>query len=349
MKKTISIVLTLAMVVALAACVSVKAADNPFEKAKGPEPAVTAEPTTAPLETPTPEPTAAPIEEPTPEPTPTPASTAVPTPTEVPVDTGLAEANEKLKAVQSFHMDVEMNMDMDMVIAVADMKQSIPVDMGLLLGADVVQDPLLLRAEMTISAVGETTYGLIYGAKDGEHTAIYISLDKGAAWQKRTDPEGKGMLYAPSDVLNELMHEGIQMHPSGTMDVNGKPATVYMGKIDGHWIQEIFDSTGAFGEMSEAVDMDLPEDALKDMADMDMAVMIDEETGLPVRYTIDMTAAMNSLMAVILQESLGAEDLEGMAFTMDVSTAVLNVTLSRFDSIDPIVIPEAALNALEAE
>ncbi len=163
------------------------------------------------------------MEEPTPEPTPTPASTAVPTPTEVPVETGLAEANEKLKAVQSFHMDVEMNMDMDMVIAVADMKQSIPVD------------------------------------------------------------------------------------------------------------------------------MDLPEDALKDMADMDMTVMIDEETGLPIRYTIDMTAAMNSLMAVILQESLGAEDMEGMAFTMDVSTAVLNVTLSRFDSIDPIIIPEAALNALEAE
>ena len=121
-----------------------------------------------------------------------------------------------------------------------------------------------------------------------------------------------------------------------------------MGKIDGARIQEIFDSTGALGEMSEALDADLPEDALKDMEDMTVTVMLDEETGLPVRYAIDMTAAMKGLMAAVLQESMGGQATEGVEFQMDVSTAILTITLSRFDAVDPIVIPEAALNAPEA-
>ena len=71
MKKAISVLLALAMTLALAACMSVKVAEGPFEKTEEPAPTVTAEPTTGPTAEPTAEPKA--TAEPTPVPTPMPA------------------------------------------------------------------------------------------------------------------------------------------------------------------------------------------------------------------------------------------------------------------------------------
>ena len=60
MKRTISVLLTLAMVFALAGCVSVKVAENPFEAKQAAEPAVTDAPTGAPTAAPTDAPTGTP-------------------------------------------------------------------------------------------------------------------------------------------------------------------------------------------------------------------------------------------------------------------------------------------------
>ena len=357
MKKTISLLLTLAMVLALAACVSVKVIENPLEKAEGelspaiteapaaePTPEPTAEPTLEPTEEPTPDPTAVPTPEPTPEPTETPE----PAPTEVPFEAVEAAANEKLKQVRSLHMDMDMTMDMEMALVLGETRQSIPVDVDVALGLDVIQDPLLIRARMTISAVGTTTDGLIYGTRDGEHTVICTSLDNGATWQKRTDPKKNGMLTAPGEVMDLLLGEDVEMALSGTEDVNGRPAAVYTGKMDGKRIRELLENTGALGEMGGALDVDLPEDALDDPGDMDVTFMIDEESGLPVRYRVDMTVALKYLLTAVLRESMAGEDMEGVELQMDVSSAWLELTLSDFDAVAPFAIPEAALNAPEA-
>ena len=348
MKKSISVLLVLAMVFALAACVSVKVAETPFEKNKGTEAVATEEPTAAP----TAEPTAVPTAEPTPEPTkaltpePTPAPTEAPTPepepTEVPFATIAAAANEKLRQVQSFRMDMDLTVDMEMALVLGEIRQSIPVDVDMTLTMNVIQDPLLIQAHMTVSALGQTTSSLIYGAKDGEHTVIYTSLNNGATWQKRTDPEGDGMLTAPVEAM-DLLGDSVDMALAGTEDVNGRPAAVYVGKLDGQHLQEIFESTIALEGMSEALAVDLPEGALADRQDMDVKVMIDEESGLPVRYRVDMTAALQYFLTAALQE--GMEDAE---MQLNMSTAWLEGTLADFDAVSPFAIPEAALNAPEA-
>ena len=378
MKRSILLLLTLALVLSPVACVSVKVADSPFDKgepapavtevpkdvfegtgethpgsdSEEPEPRVTEAPSPEPTAEPTPEPTAEPTPEPTPEstvePTPAPTETPEPEPTEVPFAAVEAAANEKLRAVQSFHMDVDMTLDMEMALAVGEIRQSIPVDVTLALGMDVIQEPLLIRAQMTVSAVETTTDGLIYGAGDVEHTVIYTSLDKGATWQKRTDPEGEQMLSAPGEAMTLLLGENVDLQQTGTEEVGGRPAVVYAGKLDGQRLREIFESTGALEGMSEALALELPETALADRQDMDVQVMIDEESGLPVRYRVDMAAALQYFMAAVLQESMAGEDMEGAELQMDVASAWLEVTLSDFDAVAPFAIPEAALNAPEA-
>ena len=357
MKRSISILLALTLVLSLTACVSVKVSEKPLLKTEErPAPAITeattaeptAEPTPEPTAEPTPEPTEEPTPEPTVEPTPEPTETPEPEPTEVPFQTVEAAANEKLRAVQSFHMDVDMTVDMKMALALGEIRQSIPVDVDMAMAMDVIQDPLLIRAQMTLSAVGTTTDGLIYGARDGDHTVICTSLNNGATWQKQTDPEGDGMLTAPGEAMDLLLGESVDMALSGTEEVNGRPAAVYTGKLDGQRLREIFESTGALEGMSEALAVDLPEAALAEKQDMDVMIMIDEESGLPVRYRVDMTAALQYFLTTALRESMAGEDMEDAELQMDVSSAWLEVTLSDFDAVPPFAIPEAALNAPEA-
>ena len=355
MKKTISLLLALALALNLAACVRVKVADSPRIQAEDePTAAVTEEPTAEPTEEPTAEPTeeptAEPTEEPTPEPTeaPTPEPTAEPTPepTEEPFAAVEAVAGEKLRAVRSFHMDVDVNMTMGMVFAMGELKQSIPVDVKVALQGDVIQEPALFRADMTVTALGTTTRGLIYGAKEGEAPVVYLSLDKGATWQKRSGSQGSDLVATPGDAMEQLLSESVDLQPVGTEEVNGRSATVYAGKLDGKRVQEILQGAAALGEQGETPAVDLSPEAMEEVEDMDVQVMIDEESGLPVRYTVNMAGAMKRLLTAALNEGMAGE--ESAAFEMDVSAAVLTVTLSGFDQVETFAIPEAALNAPEA-
>lgn len=243
-------------------------------------------------------------------------------------------------------MDVDVNMTMGMVFAMGELKQSIPVDVKVALQGDVIQEPALFRADMTATALGTTTRGLIYGAKEGEAPVVYLSLDKGATWQKRSGSQGSDLVATPGDAMEQLLSESVDLQPVGTEEVNGRSATVYAGKLDGKRVQEILQGAAALGEQGETPAVDLSPEAMEEVEDMDVQVMIDEESGLPVRYTVNMAGAMKHLLTAALKEGMAGE--ESAAFEMDVSAAVLTVTLSGFDQVETFAIPEAALNAPEA-
>ena len=131
MKKTISVLLALAMAFALAACVSVKVAETPFEKNREAEAVVTEGPTAAPTAVPTAEPTPEPTKAPTPEPTPTPteAPTPEPEPTEVPKLRGayqsdkypLTEKSRRTVAGGMYPEEQRLNNDPDKFRCVVDL------------------------------------------------------------------------------------------------------------------------------------------------------------------------------------------------------------------------------------
>ena len=73
--------------------------------------------------------------------------------------------------------------------------------------------------------------------------------------------------------------------------------------------------------------------------------MIDEESGLPLRYTYDMSEAMKGIMEAAMLASMGGELPEGLEMAVDLPTMTIDIALSDFDSVAPIAIPEAALNA----
>ena len=56
---------------------------------------------------------------------------------------------------------------------------------------------------------------------------------------------------------------------------------------------------------------------------------------------------MKDLMHAALVASMGGELPEGIEMELDMSAMVIDMVLSNFDAVEPIEIPEAALNAPE--
>ena len=343
MKKSISVLLALLMVLSMAACVKVTAVDKPVVAAEPKEAAVqnaaavtTSAPTVAPTEEPTPEPTPVPTEEPTPE------------PTEVPFEAAIADAEEKLQQVKSMHIDMEMNMGLTITIAMGEMNQSMPMDIHMLYVADaIITDPYVAKMDMNLSAVGEEMQATIYVTRDGENIVLYTSDDGGLTWQKNTNPEAGQLPQAPAETLNLFAGTNADFQLTGTEEVNGKVASVYTGAIDGKYLQEILNSTGAAGELTEAVGTDISEEVLANLSDILVTVKIDQESGLPVQCTIDMADAMKELMHAALLASMGGELPAGVELDLDMSAMVIDIVFSNYDAVEPIEIPEAALNAPE--
>ena len=322
MKKTISILLSLLLVLSLAACMKVKAGEQ-----IGTEPAT--------KDTAVVEATASPTPAPTPE------------PTEPPFDVAIAAANEKLQQVKSMHTNMEMNMGLVITLAMGEMKQSMPMDINMLYAMDVTYEPNVARADVALSSGDESMKGVIYVVRDGENVITYTSDDEGVTWKKNVNPQENQLPQSPDETLNLFSGEGADLQLIGEEEVNGKLAKVYTGTIDGKFLQDVLNSTAAAGELTEAVGADMSEEALANLSYIQVTIKIDKESGLPVQYTIDMADAMKELMMAAMVASMGGEMPEGMTFDIEISDMLIDMTLSDFDAIAPIEIPEAALNAPE--
>ena len=327
MKKTISLLLSLILILSLAACMSVK---TPQTAKSEPEPVVTPEPTAVP--------------------------TATPAPTEVPADVAIANATKKLAEVKSMHADMELTFDMELSLTMGETSQNMPMDINMTFAMDTTSDPEVARMDVALSAMGENMNGVIYVAQEGENTVLYSSDDEGVTWKKQVNPKNASLPQSSQETLDTLVGpNAARFERTGAQEVNGQPATVYTGKVDGKLLQDVLNSTGAAGELTEAMGADLSaEELLSKLGDIDLTLMIDDATGMPVRLVVDMTNAMKDLMMASLLASMGADSAEALqsaGLSIDVTTVVLDLTMSQFDAVEPIVIPEAALaaEATEAE
>ena len=340
MKKIVSVCLAL-LLLGMTACVSIPMERT--EPSKTAEKALTAEPTAEPVATE--EPTPVPTD--TPAPTPTPVPTDTPAPTEIPAEVAVADAMNKLIQVKSMHMDMDLAMEVEMVISMGEVKQRLPMNITMTGRTDMSREPYLVMTAISLSAMGENMDALLYGAQEDGATVLYSSLDGGATWTRDRQKGGEGFQLPqdPTESFGQLLDMGpADLKRVGTDVVDGKPVTVYAGKVEGKYLQEVLESTGAAEELTEAMNDDLPAEMLENLGDIDFTVMIEEESGLPVRYVIDMAGAMKDLMMTALVASMGGELPEGVELDIDMSATLIEMTLSNFDAVEPIEIPEAALN-----
>ncbi len=272
---------------------------------------------------------------------------------DAPFGEAVKTAAQQLAQAQSMHIDMKLDINPELTVPMGEMEQHVPMDVGMIWRIDYANAPLQIRLDFGLSAVGNELNRLIYVVQDGENTSLYASEDGGATWRRQTGVGETRLPQLPDITLGLLSGSDIVMEPAGTAQVNGKTAAVYAGKVEGRYLPAVLNITGAVEEIAGALGSQWSGtllatlDSVEDLSDIEVYCMFDQESGLPVRFSMDMTAAMEDLMTAALRQILGAENAENMGVILNLPTALLEITLSQFDGIEPIEIPEAALNAPE--
>lgn len=237
-------------------------------------------------------------------------------------------AMEKINAVES--MDATMYMEMDMSV----MGQSIETDTKM--DMSCFNDPVKVKADMTMSmgSLGSVSMSIYADATDGDYT---IYMFDGSSWTTQAADASQLEQYDAQQSMDLYLSSGAEYAHAGTEDINGSTADKYTGIIRGDALAEVMKASGATSSMETTMGMDL-EDLYSDLGDMPITVWIDQTTGYPVRYYMDMTGVMQSMMKKALAGVEGGDSLtiDKVEITMD---------CSNFNNVADFEIPAEALAA----
>lgn len=245
----------------------------------------------------------------------------------------IATALEKINAVKSLEATMVMEMDMSL------MGQSMETETAM--NMVCFNDPMKLKADMTMDMgkLGSFTMNM-YAAMDGDNYTVY--MNDGSAWSSETVDMSYLQQYDAQESMNLYLESGDDYTLDGTEEINGSTANKFTGVIRGDALEEVLAASGATSSLESSVgDLDLSE-LYNDLGDMPITVWVDQESGYPVRYAMDMTELMQGIMEKSMAAAGGEEDISGM-ITMDKMSLVMDCF--NFDNATDFEIPAEALGA----
>lgn len=248
----------------------------------------------------------------------------------------LAAAQEKMKSVTS--MDAQMVMEMDMEGMGQSLETSTTMDMV------YFSDPLKMKVElsMDMGAAGKQSSTIYADEQDGSYTA-YIGGN--GSWVSQSVSAEDLEQYNAKDSMDLYLTSGSDFKESGTEQVGGADAVRYDGVIKGEALREVMETSGALNSLGQLSQLGMDEaqidGMLNDLGNMSVSVWLDKKDGYPVKYEMDMTETMNSLMGKMV-EALG-DQMEG--FEMSFPKMIITINCSNFNNATAFDIPAEALAA----
>jgi hypothetical protein len=263
----------------------------------------------------------------------------------------IKQATENFDNVTS--MTFTMDMGIDMNVMSQDMEMAITGD------GEYIREPLAtsIIMEMESSSAGSekaSVAAYITEDEDGAYVLYTGTGEEGSyTWTKQEmasleEAQKQTGVGTSVDQMNEFFVNGSDFVEAGTEDVNGTQATRYDGVVTKEKMMEAMDEMN-MSSMFESMGLD--EAAVnsysESLENIKVSIWIDTANMIPVKYEIDMTEFMQSLMSAMLKEmvnQLGQSDMDvSEYFTISNVKAVMVITGT--DNVDSIEIPEEALNA----
>ncbi len=275
----------------------------------------------------------------------------------------MAKAAIKMQNLQSFRTDLDMNLGM----SVSMFGESLDLDLTMTGTADISTDPLKARLDMDVTGMDESENVLSYLEKTGDNLIIYSSVDDGRTWSKaETDASQFPESGMDKESLAWLTKLADSFEQTGTETVKGSEAMVYSGTFTWSALEEYVNLDAALDMMGKTMsetmgaDIDLSDLDLSSVGDVPLTICIDRKSGMIVKYSMDMTAMMQTLMPAVMQAAMeavmssselgalidpGSLDLNMLGFEFNLNKLVVTAILYDFDNVNEIEIPEEALKA----
>lgn len=253
-------------------------------------------------------------------------------------ETKMAKAAAKMSRLESYHMDMDMQLSMAMSV----MGQDLNLDVSLDGGMDMQLEPLRMKMDMDMSTLGFSQRILCYMEKVEDECTVYVSTDEGDSWTKETvdidavpaqADKGKGLVLFADCAAS--------FKKAGTETILGSDATRYDGEITGEDIEKALELSGAEETLSESLGMD----DVSQLGSMSCSIWIDNRSGMIVRYDMDVTQLMQSIMTAAMAKALDMPELQGVNMDMEIERVTMSMVLSQFDRVGEIKMPTEALAA----
>ena len=247
----------------------------------------------------------------------------------------MRQAQENMAKLESMHM--EMSMDVTMELSVLGQTQ--PMDMRVYYAMDTQNEPARTKLVITISSMGQSQEQVMYTDESG---MIYMQLD-GRSWQRQSaQGSSQANEMQPDQMLQLFLNSAGSFRETGSETINGSKATVYSGVLGGDYVKQVLETTGLGSTLGEALGTGNAGNLFDNLGEIPMTVAIDDESGLVVRYTMDMAQVMENLMKNLFNSMLTAQGLNGVEIDVKISNCMATATLSQFNSVPEIVIPAEA-------
>lgn len=232
-------------------------------------------------------------------------------------------AMEKMSAAQSYHSTMETEMRME-IPEIGEMGMHMQMDMACFV------DPMKAKVEMMMEIAGERTdLSMFLQQKDGKYEVYVLN---GSEWMSAELSSEELTQMDTKASLQMYVDNSKSFSFAGTEEIQGRKADRYDGVIEGETMEKAMAATGnTTGMMWQ--DLGIDEEVFQDLGKLPLSVWIDQESGYPVHYSMDMTDIMGKMMEKITA-AMGVEDLE-----IKVGEMVISVSFSDFDAIPDFEAP----------
>ena len=253
-------------------------------------------------------------------------------------------AQAKLDAATSFESVYRTEMDYSMADADGE-AVSVSVTNQMKVTLFTAPEPRLMADTTTELTSGEEHMSqnmTIYMLKEGEGYSQYIT--DGSRWAKGTVASSDMEEMTPTDSIQLFLAEGAAFRKVGTETLEGGDAVKYENTLKGAQLVEALDNVqllDSISSMSEDQQSKIRSDLGKNLKGLTVHIWVDEATGYPVRYEMDLTAILEDMTDSISKTLGGHSEKSGRTMTR----AVVSMTCANFNSAAEIVLPDAAADA----
>lgn len=264
------------------------------------------------------------------------ADTAQPAEAQPDVDP-MEEAMKNMESVTS--MEAQMIMDMDMNVSANGQEQAIESTTTM----DMVcfSDPLKIKMDMTVDMGEQGSMNMQVYAEPSESGAFSVYMFDGQSWSTQESAESALAEYDARSSLMGYIGDASQYTQEGTEQVNGANAYKYSYVLTEEELKQQMMESGALDSVSQlGLDVSQVDSMLDDLGEVTAYVWIDEASMYPVKYEMDMTTVMDSLMTNMIA-ALG-DQAEGLS--MSVPEMKISMTCSNFNNAADFTIPDEAKN-----
>ncbi len=245
----------------------------------------------------------------------------------------IVKAQEAMADVQS--MTYQTVMEMDLSAEGSSVSMSVSADVS------AIVDPLALEMAMSLDMgeLGTLDY-TSYMVSGDDALTMYSCLDMGdgPTWIREdvTDMTSLSQYDAKAS-LDLYLKSAQSFREVGAETVGDYEAVRYDGVIKGDDLDEVLETSGVLEQLSN-LGIEESADLLTDIGDLPISIWIDQATSFPVKYEMDMSALMQTMLGKMAETD---ESVSGVT----VDKLIVSMVVTGVDCVDEIVVPEEALTA----